>query len=192
MSKAPKVVIIHGTGGSPDGNWYPWLRKELATLGYEAIAPKFPTTEGQSLKSWTKAFHEQIGPVDANLILVGHSIGAGFILNLLEAASQPVLGSFFVAGFVGKIGLPDYDKLNESFVCREFNWQAIRKNLGFACLFHSDHDAYVDSSKAEELSQKLGIPITLVPGAGHFNYESSYMTFPLLLEKLKVCLPARV
>lgn len=192
MSKAPKVVIIHGTGGKPDGNWYPWLQGELASRGYEAIAPRFPTTEGQSLQSWTDAFHKQVGPVEANLILIGHSIGAGFILNLLETAHQPVLGSLFVAGFVGKIGLPEYDALNESFVCRNFNWQAIRKNLGYACLFHSDKDAYVDIAKAEELSQKLEIPITLVPGAGHFNYESGYLTFPLLLEKLKTCLPTPV
>jgi predicted alpha/beta hydrolase family esterase len=185
-------VIIHGTGGKPDGNWFPWLRTELAAQGYEAIAPTFPTIEGQTLENWRKAFHEQVGPVSANLILIGHSIGAGFILNLLETASQPVLGSFFVAGFIGKIGLPEYDALNASFVCRNFNWQAIRKNLGYACILHSDKDLYVDISKAEELSQQLQVPVTLVPGAGHFNYESGYYTFPLLLEQLKNCLPARV
>jgi predicted alpha/beta hydrolase family esterase len=192
LSKTPKIVIIHGTGGHPARNWYPWLQDKVQSLGYEAIVPAFPTPAGQSLESWKKVFAQEVGPLSGNLILVGHSIGVGFILNLLEDSSVPVAESYLVAGFVGKLGLPEYDVLNQSFVCREFNWPVIRKNLGRACLMHSDNDPYVPWSKAEELAKKLEIEITLLPGAGHINYESGHTEFPLILEKLKSALSVEV
>ena len=37
-----KVVIIHGANGSPEENWFPWLKKELETKGIEVIIPQFP------------------------------------------------------------------------------------------------------------------------------------------------------
>jgi len=50
------IIIIHGTGGSPNSNWFPWLKSELEKLGHTVFAPKFPTPEKQSLENWLKVF----------------------------------------------------------------------------------------------------------------------------------------
>ncbi len=180
-----KIIIIHGTGGKPDGNWFPWLKQELTKTGQQVIIPTFPTIKGQSLQSWIESFQVQVGSVEPNMILVGHSIGAGFLLNLLEQAAQPVIASYFVAGFLGELNLPAYDSVNESFVCRDFNWPKIRKNAGNSCVINSDNDPYVPLSKGEELAKQLAVPLTLLPGAGHINDESGFTSFPFLLEKMQ-------
>ena len=44
-----KALIFHGTMGSPNGNWFPWLQSELISKGWDVDVPAFPTPEGQSL-----------------------------------------------------------------------------------------------------------------------------------------------
>jgi len=38
------AFIIHGTGGYPEENWFPWLKKKLEEFNYKVFVPQFPTT----------------------------------------------------------------------------------------------------------------------------------------------------
>lgn len=188
LNAKPKIVVIHGTGGQPGGNWFPWLKRRLASAGCKTIAPSFPTPDGQSLTAWKKVFQDQVGDLQPNMILIGHSLGAGFVLNLLEESSVPVLATISVCGFVGNLGLPEYDQLNKTFVDHEFNWRQIRNNMGKTTLFCSDNDPYVPITKSQELSSKLQIPLTVITGAKHINSEAGYFEFPAILEEIQNCL----
>jgi hypothetical protein len=37
-----QFIIFHGTFGSKDGNWFPWLDRELLKLGQKVIRPQMP------------------------------------------------------------------------------------------------------------------------------------------------------
>lgn len=37
------AIIIHGTEGYPEENWFPWLKNELELIGYNVIVPQFPS-----------------------------------------------------------------------------------------------------------------------------------------------------
>ena len=179
------VFIIHGSFGSPEENWFPWLKQELEVLGVKVFVPAFPTPEGQSLAVWMKAFEEYKQFLDEETIFVGHSLGPAFILNVLEGLNKPVKAAFFVAGFVGNLNNPEFDELNKSFADRVFDWGKIRENCGRFFVFYSDNDPYVPIQKAQILGQMLGTEPIIVKEAGHFNDAAGYTKFPVLLEKIK-------
>jgi uncharacterized protein len=179
-----KIVIIHGTKGSPMGNWFPWLSAELTKRGAEVIIPRMPTPEGQSLDSWLAAFAEQVGAVDRSTTVIGHSVGAVFLLRLLERAIQPIGRCVFVAGFTSAIGIPEYDILNATFVNDNYNWIAIRANAGDILCFSGDDDPYVPMAQGLEVARNLNVIPYIVPKGGHLNTASGFIAFPLLLEKL--------
>jgi len=179
-----RVVIIHGSYGKPEENWFPWLAEEVRKLGHDAAVPAFPTPDGQNLENWLAAFGDQVGTVSSDMVFVGHSLAPGFILNLLENSERAVKGTFLVSGFLGKLGLEDFDPINESFVCREFDWERIRANAGDVHVYNSDDDPYVPLAKGEELARNLGVELTVVKGGGHINASAGFKTFPLLLENL--------
>jgi len=179
-----KVVIIHGTKGSPNGNWFPWLSRELAMKGFKVVVPEMPTPEGQSLKNWISAFQNQVGKFDDNTTLIGHSVGALFILRLLEHLPSPIKSTVLVAGFTGAIGNPEYDLLNASFVEGEYDWESIRRNAGAALVMYGDNDPYVPISQSEEIAAGLMVKPCIVAGGGHLNSEFGYSEFPLLLTKM--------
>jgi uncharacterized protein len=183
-----RVVIIHGSYGNPGENWFPWLSEEIVKLGHAALVPEFPTPDAQSLDTWKSAFKEQVGELTRDMILVGHSLGPGFILSLLEDSTSSITGTFLVSGFLGELGNDDFDSINKTFVCREFDWDRIKQNAGEVYLYNSDNDPYVPLSKGEELSKKFGVPLTIIKNGGHINASAGFQSFPKLLEDIKALL----
>lgn len=178
------ALIAHGTRGHPDENWFPWLKEELGKRGHEVIVPQFPTPEGQELDKWMEIAAPHLDRLGEDSVVVGHSIGPAFLLSVIESLRHPIKAAFFVSGFVGSLNNPLFDKLNRTFAERDFDWERIRKNCRTFRLFHSDNDAYVPLEKAEELARLLDAGLTVVPGAGHFNEDSGYTSFPLLRDAM--------
>jgi hypothetical protein len=180
-----EVFIIHGSYGSPEENWFPWLKAELEKADCWVHIPRFPTPEKQSIETWMKAFGKYERFVNESTVFVGHSAGAAFILSYLEKLKQPVKAAFFVAGFTGKLGIAHFDKANSSLADREFVWEAIKRNCGQFHVYASDNDPYVPLAKGKELAARLGVPLNLVRRAGHFNRQAGYSTFEILLHDIK-------
>lgn len=180
-----KIFIIHGTKGSSGGNWFPWLRRELELLGHTVFVPDFPTPENQNLQSWMDAFEDYLHLIDNDTILVGHSLGPAFLLSVLERIPEPVKAAFFVVGFIGPLGLPEFDALNKTFTEKRFDWTTIRNNCKKFYVINSDNDPYVPLEKGKELAKNLKTEVMIIKNAGHINAESGFTKFPLLLEKIK-------
>ncbi len=176
-----KTVILHGTQGSPEGNWFPWLKRELEAAGHEVTVPNLPTPKNQSKDSWSAEFSAQTPELDKETILIGHSCGATFMLSILETLEKPIAKSIFVSGFLDELGIPEYDELNSTFIKNNFNWEKIRKNAGEIHIFHGDNDPYVPLEQAHELSKHLKVKLNIVNGGGHLNEESGFTELPQAL-----------
>lgn len=159
--------------------------KELEIRGYSVFAPEFPTPKNQTLDNWMKVFTRQYeNLLNKDSIVVGHSLGAAFLLNVLERRNKRIKSAFLVAGFTGALGNPKFDKINETIADRIFDWQRIRKNCGRFHVIHSDNDPYVPLKKAEDLARNLGAELVIVKNAGHFNAEAGYTKFEMILDKI--------
>ncbi len=182
------IFIIHGAYGTPKENWFPWLKSKLENLGCKVFVPKFPTPENQSLENWIKVFKKYEQYLNKNSIVIGHSLGPAFLLNILENLDKPIKAAFFISGFLELSGNPAFDNINRSFIEKNFDWQKIKKNCQKFFVFHSDNDPYIPLEKAERLAKNLGVNMIVVKNAGHFNEKAGYVKFDLLLEKIKLLL----
>ncbi len=181
IKKKQKAIIIHGSGGNPEECWFPWLKQKLEEDGFEAIVPAFPSDEkNQKLENWIKKMKEY--SFDDETIIVGHSLGCPFILNLLE--QKKFKNVYLVAGFVGLLN-NQFDEVIKTFSDKTFDWEKINKNYEKIAIIYSDDDPYVKPEKALELGENLNTLPTLIKNAGHFNSESNYYEFPYLLEQIK-------
>jgi len=182
------IFIIHGSYGNPEENWFPWLKSELEKLDCRIFVPKFPTPKNQSLENWLNVFKDYKQYLNKDSIVVGHSLGPVFLLNILENLDRPIKAAFFVSGFLDLLGNPDFDNINKSFVEKSFDWQKIKENCSKVFVFHSDNDPYIPLAQAEKLAKNLGVDVTLVKNAGHFNEKAGYYKFDLIFEKIKLLL----
>ena len=50
-------IIIHGSFGSKDGNWFPWLKNKLKDKN--VVVPQMPIGVGnQNFENWSKVLDE--------------------------------------------------------------------------------------------------------------------------------------
>ena len=175
--------IIHGVYGNPEENWFPWLKKELEGQGYEVIVPKFPTPLDQSLESWLRVFLHYEEKINEETVLIGHSLGAPFILNYLEKTNKKIKAAILVAAFHKPLGI-QYDEINKTFVDKQFNWEKIKANCNKFFIFNSDNDPWIPLETAQELAKNLNAEMNVVHDGGHLNKKAGYEDFPILLETI--------
>ena len=77
--------IIHGSFGNPFGNWFRWLHDYIENDGHVYV-PSFPIGEEyQNYENWSKLlkYYLDLGLIDENTTIIGHSIAPVFISKFL-------------------------------------------------------------------------------------------------------------
>lgn len=178
------AFIFHGTGGFPEENWFPWMKTELEKMGCKTIVPQFPTPENQSPETWMEVLNQYKDQIDENTIMIGHSLGGLFLVNVLGQLEKPIKAAVFVATPIGIQPVVNWAG-DAPFLTKPFDWDKIRKNAGKFYVYHSDNDPYVGLENGKQLAKNLGVELTFVPGAGHFNKKAGYLKFEELFDKLR-------
>ena len=163
-----RAIIVHCWEGTPDYCWYPLVKKELESKGFEVKIPAFPDTEHPKQNAWVSVLAKEIGQPDENLFLVGHSVGCITIMRYLETLreGQRVGGVVLVAGFTEDLG---YDEIKNFFETPiDFVSIKSKSKNGFAAI-HSDNDPHVDLKHADVFKEKLGAEIIIKHKMGHFS-----------------------
>lgn len=179
------AIILHGTLGSPKGNWFQWLKKELESRGITVWVPELPRANQPSLRLWLQTIQKDCPfAINKDTLIIGHSSGAILALIIAQNNFEPIGG--IVAVSVFNDNSLNWEPNGYLFDV-DFEWDAIRANVKQLLFIHSDNDPYVPLHQAQFVANSCHAELTVLAGQGHFNLEQSkeYREFPELLEILQ-------
>lgn len=94
-------------------DWKPWIRKALGE-NYEVILPVMPNKTSAKYEEWKLWFEKLIPFLNDEIILIGHSLGASFLIKYLsEGSFTKKVKGVFLAGAV-------YDKDDDGYDLASF------------------------------------------------------------------------
>lgn len=197
-----QYLIMHGSYGSPEENWFRWLETELHKQGHKIILEQFPVDDWnqitqvgadnlssfapvQTLEVWGEFFVKNILPkLQAEpTFFIGHSLAPLFMLHMLTKYDFKLNGAIFISPF---FNIPDRPEIwqfyptNKTFYNYDFDFAKIKSQLGKSYVVYGDDDPYVPSSEPPLFATKLGSETRVVQGGGHCG--SIFKEFPLILE----------
>lgn len=171
--------IIHGSFSSPYSNWIGWLHDFLETEGKEVYVPDFPIgVNYQNYENWSKLLkvYLDLGLINENTTIVGHSIAPVFISKFLIENKVKVKKLVFVCGFNNYLGInEDYDTVNKTMYLD--NLEEVKQYAKEIICFYSDNDPYVNYEAEKEFAKTLEAEEVFISKAGHINSESGYDVF---------------
>ncbi len=178
-------IGIHGSFGSPYCNWFEWLYTTITEKCQEIIIPQFPIGSRQNYKNWSRILKEylDIGIINENTIIIGHSIAPIFICNFIIENQIRVKRLIFVCGFNNVFSIaPEYDMVNSDMYTDHI--ERIHEYCDDIVCLYTDNDPYVPYEKEKEFADLVSDRRELIKGGGHLNAETGYVKFNELLKYL--------
>lgn len=143
---------------------------------FEVILPKFPNSANAKYIEWKIYFEKLIPFFNNKVILLGHSLGAIFLIKYLSENIIPknIIGLFLVS--------TPYSPKNNT----DFSFKINPKNIQSQCknifLYHSTDDTVVDFKDFEKYKKELTNAIFReFKNRGHFYQK----TFPEIIKDIK-------
>lgn len=166
-----KAVILHGTWGNPEENWFPWLKAKFEEQGYEVWVPQLPDADKPNRDTYADFLFSSGWDFTDNIV-IGHSSGAVEVLNLLMDKRMPrirlgVMLGVWISGLPK--GMDDPEVFAHLFPRWGFKWRRIRGNADHLALLHGSDDPYCPLEQAVTVATKLKAPMMIVPGGGHLG-----------------------
>ena len=164
------VILLHGKGGRPDGDFMQWARAELEKNGYSVEIPELPNTnEPDDIEQ--SEYVKNNCKIDENTILVGHSAGGLAAMRLLETTkagrlvlvSTPLSATFLDGKTRASVARS---------IDRGYDYEKIRSHVSAVLAVYDEGDPIVPLTDGEKYIELLkGIFIRAKGNEGHFNGE---------------------
>lgn len=168
------AVILHGTDGAPDHNWFPWLKTKLEAQGYEVWIPHLPGNHTPNREVYNNFLFSRNWDFTDNII-VGHSSGAVSVLNLLMDKRCPKVKLALMVSAWAKDVPNGYDEDTEQFKnlfpTDGFDFELIRQKADKIEFLHSKNDPYCPLEDAKYLAHELKADLTILDHGVHLGSE---------------------
>jgi predicted alpha/beta hydrolase family esterase len=174
---APKVLLLHGWGGSNSPHWQSWLAGEIAKEYGCVSFLEFSNYDFPELDVWKKELRAHLEDFKPDIV-VCHSLANILWFHLCNEGNINAVQKLFL------VAPPSLDcKIEE---LKSFFPVIAPKNLYAkeVLLVTSTNDPYLDENAAQELQKSLQVPMQVMQNAGHINAESGYGAWPWMLEQI--------
>ena len=173
-------IILHGSFGSKDGNWFPWLKNKLNNN--DVVVPQMPIGVGnQNFENWSLILDKL--EINENTTIIAHSIAPIFVCKYLITNKIRVKKLIFVCGFNNYLGIDaEFDAVNEPMFTN--NFEEIKKFCNDIICFYSDNDPYVKYEVEKAFADAIANEQYVIKNGGHINAESGFTEFDEILKVL--------
>jgi uncharacterized protein len=184
-----RAVILHGTSGSPDYGWLPWLKRELQKNHYDVFAPLLPHNDKPNRHTY-ETFIKNSGWDFSENIIVGHSSGATTVLNLLSSDWFPsvktsvLIGTFLNEKLLASVEWYVPGQFDDLFLDK-YDPTIIKQKSDNFYFVHGSNDPYCDIRDAKKLCEQVDGTFIKVENGHHLGELSGFSELPSLIEKLK-------
>ena len=185
-----RIVLVHGWGGGPSADWFPWLIDELKKRNFDVIAPQLPDTDNPRIENWVPALAKAVGTPDQNTFFIGHSLGCQTIARYFETLPQDIkVGTvIFVAGFFDSLNREEYDQddmqTSNLWLNAPLDLKRVKQHISKSIYYISEDDSDVPLSNKDKFASELGSEVITLNGYGHFKAEEGSTEIPIVLDKL--------
>lgn len=185
-----RVFIIHGWQEHPEDAWFPWLKEQLKSKGFEVFVPQMPNTDYPKIEEWVPYIKELVGTPDKNTFFVGHSIGCQTILRYLQDICLKVGGAVFVAGWINlksdtiEAEGEETVEIAKPWIETSLYYEKIRENCDKIVALFSTNDPYVPFSDSELFKDKLGAKVIIYENKGHLGGEDGISDLPVVVDEI--------
>lgn len=183
-----RAVILHGTNGSPQDCWLPWLKKVLEERAYEVLCPLLPDNDVPNRTTY-EDYLKSTGWDFSDNIIIGHSSGSTTALNLLMSDWFPnvratvLVGTFLNVKLLQNVEWYVPGQFKDLFL-GEYDSQTLKQKSGSFYFVHGDDDPYCDIKDAKELCLKVDGTFIEVPNGHHLGSSSGFYEIPMVFDQL--------
>lgn len=186
-----RVFLIHGWGGNPLIDWFPWAKKNLKEKGYEVIVPEMPDADYPKITPWVNKLTDTVGNIQNNDIFIGHSIGCQAVERYLQTMSEDtrldkviLIAPWVILTKKTFEEMGENEEVVEPWYKTPIDYRKIAKMAKWTAVF-SDDDPFVNYNENYKIyKEKLVAKIILKKNQGHFSQEQGITKIPFLLELL--------
>ena len=187
-------MIVHGTYGSPFAHWLPSLSHWARDAGGALYVPHLPSPAGQDFDTWATIVdsYRAAGLLGDAPAMIGASSGAAFLTRYI--LSRGLTGALLVtvSGFNNhRSGHQESDAANSTFSVDEAALGEVATRFTRRVAFYATDDPYLPTAVLARFATAITAEHRVIAGAGHFNTQSGYDTFPDLEHLLAELWPAR-
>jgi leucyl-tRNA synthetase len=189
--RKPKILVIHGLGGNPQENWFPWFKKQMESHGFEVIIPDLPKPENLYLKDWLSELGKLGITADDDLFVVGHSLGGPTACQFILKNNLPVKKLILVAP-VGKSS--DWQQLRKfdfsddeiatitRFGGASIDFSKLKSLVADSVLYFSKDDPYISLNIQDDYKDLNGT-VRIFEDKKHFSSRWGTTELPEILEE---------